>query len=266
MFAMDAISPIANRVKRQLEESGQIGSSKRTVLTNAGEETELWDEKVIKVSNEFFDLTKVKELTVKFEFAGEEQVTTWPMSHMKEQFGVTAENYDDGGELWSDIWWSDGTTDHVLATSAQDGPSKGTYLFVDFILPGGNVLYNIISVDFGETITPIDPKYLPGVCLPVVELTTQPTAEGAPLTEAEVNAFRSVGDFPCVVKFTIREFLEPGSIATLASHFAVTNSDGSKEVTYSVLVPGLAAVFFIAVGFDENGECLGSAFLYSENQ
>lgn len=36
-----------------------------------------------------------------------------------------------------------------------------------------------------ETIHPIDQKYLPGVCLPVVEIATQPTDEGAPLTAEE---------------------------------------------------------------------------------
>ena len=36
-----------------------------------------------------------------------------------------------------------------------------------------------------ETIHPIDPKFLPGVCLPVVELTTVPTAKGAALTAEE---------------------------------------------------------------------------------
>ena len=41
------------------------------------------------------------------------------------------------------------------------------------------------KVEFAETIVPIDPKYLPGVCLPVVELSTVVSA-GAALTEREM--------------------------------------------------------------------------------
>lgn len=36
-----------------------------------------------------------------------------------------------------------------------------------------------------ETVHTIDPKFIPGAVLPVVELTTMPTADGAQLTEAE---------------------------------------------------------------------------------
>jgi hypothetical protein len=54
-----------------------------------------------------------------------------------------------------------------------------------------------------ETIHPIDPKFLPGVCLPVVELTTQPTEEGATLTDAENARMDAAAESetPIVVRF-----------------------------------------------------------------
>ena len=50
---------------------------------------------------------------------------------------------------------------------------------------------NHITISETETIHPIDPKYLPGVCLPVVELSTVPTADGAALTAEETAQLSS---------------------------------------------------------------------------
>lgn len=72
-----------------------------------------------------------------------------------------------------------------------------------------------------ETIVPIDQKFLPGVCLPVVELTTTPTAEGAALTAEETaqlaNAFArskyalfyalSVSPFPALCSVLVEDGL-----------------------------------------------------------
>ena len=61
-------------------------------------------------------------------------------------------------------------------------PSDGTY-FIYMMM--GIAMY--VSSLSNETIVPIDQKYLPGVCLPVVELTTEFSLDGAEvaLTEAE---------------------------------------------------------------------------------
>lgn len=58
------------------------------------------------------------------------------------------------------------------------------------------------AVSTVETLHPIDPKYLPGVCLPVVEIATLPTADGAVLTEAESAVLNEVAalDIPIVMK------------------------------------------------------------------
>lgn len=54
-----------------------------------------------------------------------------------------------------------------------------------------------------ETIHPIDPKFLPGAVLPVVELSTVPSTEGSPLTEAETAAIVEMAQnsTPIVLKF-----------------------------------------------------------------
>lgn len=56
-----------------------------------------------------------------------------------------------------------------------------------------------------ETIHPIDQKYLPGVCLPVVELTTEPTADGVELTAEESAKMDAVAEniMPFIVKFVV---------------------------------------------------------------
>ena len=61
-----------------------------------------------------------------------------------------------------------------------------------------------IKVTTTETIHPIDPKYLPGVCLPVVELSTTLT-NGVTFTEEENAALTAAfeGGVPVVMKFAM---------------------------------------------------------------
>lgn len=58
-----------------------------------------------------------------------------------------------------------------------------------------------VSVSTFRTHIPIDPKYIHGAVLPVVELSTVPTAEGTPLTEAEAAAIDALNGKPCIVVF-----------------------------------------------------------------
>lgn len=63
-------------------------------------------------------------------------------------------------------------------------------------------------IEFAETIVPIDQKYLPGVCLPVVELETVLTAgteTELPETDAAKLDVVVRTDYPIVVKFTTAE-------------------------------------------------------------
>lgn len=84
------------------------------------------------------------------------------------------------------------------------------------VLPVGTYFTHIesaevLSIEFTETIHPIDPKYipqipaekLPGAVLPVVELSTIPTVEGAQLTEMEVAAIKATEGMPFIGKFQL---------------------------------------------------------------
>ena len=53
----------------------------------------------------------------------------------------------------------------------------------------------ISYIEFAETIHPIDQKYLPGVCLPVVEI-----ADISRLTESENSAVSACIGMPCILK------------------------------------------------------------------
>ena len=67
--------------------------------------------------------------------------------------------------------------------------------------------YYVSSITYGkETIVPIDPKYLPGVCLPVVELETAISdipGVAAPLSENDVTAIKAVASLPFILSFTM---------------------------------------------------------------
>lgn len=67
-------------------------------------------------------------------------------------------------------------------------PSDGTY-FISHPEYG----HRLRKLSF-KTIVPIDPKFLPGVCLPVVEFTTEPTEDGAPLTAEEAAIVQNLYD------------------------------------------------------------------------
>lgn len=87
----------------------------------------------------------------------------------------------------------------VVAFAEIDGNSDNKAFWFDF---EGDITDVTVSVyQETEVIHPIDPKYIPGAVLPVVELTTVPTAEGTPLTEAEAAAIDALNGKPCIVVF-----------------------------------------------------------------
>lgn len=85
---------------------------------------------------------------------------------------------------------------YVIDEKNEVGVSAGTYVLSE--LRYASCVTKIVT----ETIHPIDPKFLPGVCLPVVELGTVPTEGYTPSAEtiAQLDAV-SVLDAPIVVKF-----------------------------------------------------------------
>ena len=102
-----------------------------------------------------------------------------------------------------------------------------------------------MTISTAETIVPIDPKFLPGVCLPVVELTTQPTAEGAALTEAEIQALLSVGESPCILKFNF----DPAGmrVSVLANYVGLLAANGKL---FEARLSSLMALFAIEIAPD----------------
>lgn len=89
----------------------------------------------------------------------------------------------------------------------SEGFSKGTYVYYCAAPANVSAWAIWISSIECETIHPIDPKYLPGVCLPVVELTTVATTEGAALTEEESARMDEVAALgvPIVVNTVLSE-------------------------------------------------------------
>ena len=62
--------------------------------------------------------------------------------------------------------------------------------------------FHVEKITFADTIVPIDPKYLPGVCLPVVELSTVIT-NGAMLTDEESAKLAALAEkrLPVILRF-----------------------------------------------------------------
>lgn len=173
MFAMDAISPITNRVKRNLEESGQIGK------------VEVQEQTVLEFTH-FFDATGVQSTALGISLTG-------------------AENFFKHGHV-NYIYLDDKLYVYETKHSQQSGfiefqiggpKSSGEPFYLRGDAAGSSFLFlywgelntthTIKICDRVETITPIDPKYLPGVCLPVVEISQETFATDISSGAAEIK-------------------------------------------------------------------------------
>lgn len=72
-----------------------------------------------------------------------------------------------------------------------------------------------------ETIHTINPKYLPGVCLPVVELTTQATNERTELTAEEAAMLDTLNGAPCLMKCPVGVEGDNGIVFGTALYFSL---------------------------------------------
>lgn len=107
----------------------------------------------------------------------------------------------------------------------------------------------ISRIEFAETIVPIDPKYLPGVCLPVVELSTAVTAEGATLTAEESAKMDAVGGHACVIKCTIN-MME----IEIPVEFVCTGCALGDVVIYTAVINfGDKTPYYVAIGNEGAG-------------
>ena len=81
----------------------------------------------------------------------------------------------------------------------------------------------VTRIEFAETVHTIKPKFLPGVCLPVVELDTVPSSDGVELSEGDIAKLTELGsNFPFVLKFKL------GITWTFLCNGAATISDGEQ--------------------------------------
>ena len=87
---------------------------------------------------------------------------------------------------------------------------------IDLYVKGTENTHTVDIYEVNETIHPISDKYLPGVCLPVVELETV-VANEVMLSEADVAKLEKVIGFPIVLKMTNQA---GEKMATLANYFA----------------------------------------------
>ena len=108
----------------------------------------------------------------------------------------------------------------VMETADAGGVASGAYDF--------NKGKTLTIAEVTETTTPIDPKYLPGVCLPVVELTTVGTSSGAALTAEESAKMDEAAalKLPCIIKnpiFTgVYMFTDSGGIISFGAFMGTT--------------------------------------------
>lgn len=155
-------------------------------------------------------------------------------------------------ELSKDQFWIEEVSDaiataHVVLTEFQgatvpialiqksnDGSQKSFSVLAD---PKYNAF--VARIKFADTIVPIDPKYLPGVCLPVVELETVISGDSAETVLSAVDSAKmdALNGEACILKFG---FSEIGFAATIR---AVVGSVGVEPMfAYEVSI-GILGTF-----------------------
>ena len=108
-----------------------------------------------------------------------------------------------------------GENQYIISVENMFGDiiARGTWILHGKI---GKTVSYISEIQMSDTVRPIDQKYLPGMCLPVVELTTVPTTEGAELTTNEIARMNEVAELgtPIVVVY------DPGNGAAMKMVFS----------------------------------------------
>ena len=141
---MDAISPIANRVKRQLEESGQIGKVKTKTIYNDSKNpgVDLFGDgnRYVHASNEVIDL-QIATVKIYYPSLGVLELPTDEYIYVNENVPALMDN--EGGFYAFTI------------PDVIEGIEAGTYIRA--CESDGSGVYSLTT----ETIHPIDPKYLP---------------------------------------------------------------------------------------------------------
>lgn len=192
-----SFDPITLAMARAYTNSQRIAYSEgeSKTLTWDGDTTnveDLIDVSAVKLTDDLVDLNTASSVTLKLFDGGTETLK-------KDQFLVVEE---DGAQL---LVFPDDERVLLISIPAEVEGVNGTGLYVHLHEPD---IYRFESVTIGtEVIHPIDPKFLPGVCLPVVELETEiiPDGSNIELTEAEGNALTATvaTGLPIVLKLRL---------------------------------------------------------------
>ena len=203
MYDPIEVSQAASKAREELEKSGAVGRTETIQKTILAETTVTVDNYTTQFGvNGCFMLPGVIpfEPNKKYRVSVDGDVlaydTAW-LDKYPEDEQARAIHTIGNAALYSDLYPNTGEPWLVISALGMGMAAVG---FAD---PAENEKSHTVAVyELVETIHPIDPKYLPGVCLPVVEITSAPYSFGAgntvPLTveeSAQFNAAVTASDF-----------------------------------------------------------------------
>lgn len=208
MFDASEATFAANKVMRELGKNGQVGYTEYNGGTVSfdgnlsGKETlpgEILDVPgvFVKVCDYYVSAEELKSLTMVAEIYNGEIVN----AHTFKKDGL---NFEDNEGICI-VFEKSGNPLmlSILDDSPEEGLTAGTYVYYG---EGENTRGFVSSIEYGsETIHPIDPKYLPGAVLPVVELETAIVGSDTPvaLSEAESALLDTVAAMECPISVVL---------------------------------------------------------------
>lgn len=166
---------IEANVRESLEQSGQVGRVKKTVLTFNGDRAG----KTV-VSDDYFTYVRL------YSAVAPETITKAAVMTIGGAVEYTADAFTITELSGTGYAISINSMIGILVVPEDcDFAIAGTYAATNCDgAPTTSTEFYTSCIET-ETIHKIDPKFLPGVCLPVVELSTEPTTEGVELTAEE---------------------------------------------------------------------------------
>lgn len=93
--------------------------------------------------------------------------------------------------------------------------------------------FYVEQITFAGTIHPIDQKYLPGVCLPVVELETVISIDSdeTVLSAADAAKMDALNGHPCILKFAFHFLGAASTVRAVAGSFGIATSFSYQVAT-----------------------------------
>lgn len=140
---------------------------------------------VVKISDTLLDLSTVRRVVMKY--------------HDGMEYVIGKENLVALEESGVMILAGYGEKPLVLSAQKNNGAGLPDGLYVVDAVDENGESYHVSLIET-ETIVPIDPKYLPGVCLPVVELNIDALIGEAAFTDAENAALTACIGMPFILK------------------------------------------------------------------